>query len=274
LTDKHIGRKRKYDDDYVGLRRDLDSDDEEWAHITAGIGEKLEITDIMDVQDRSITFNQNESVPTKEEDYKIQNETFKDKFSDTAQYLKFVNAHLAEKQLKLDKIKEQRENFEKEIAKLKPDGQRSKSDLDLLNYKEIKSTDVRKVLENIEREREQAQSRVHHFSSKLKLANHDLLTKTKQIDDVKLELSSIKNSEAVQPNEMTKDRDAMKSIHKELSSLKKSRETEKIYGAINSLVVLLNTKNQDTVNELNSIKAEFNKMKQEYEKVIQNLNKK
>ena len=275
LPDKHILRKKKFDeDDIVGLRRDLDSDDEEWAKITAGVGEKIQDADIMDVQDRTITFNQSEAAATKEENYQLQNEEFKDRFGDTAQYLKFVNAHLAEKQSRLDKLKEEREKFEKEVAALKPENQRTKDDLNLINYKEITPVDVRKVLENIEKERDEAQARVQHFSSKLQQANDDLQTKTKEIDEVKSELASIKNSQSEQSTETTKNGDVMKTIHKELSSLGKSDETEKIYGAINSLVVLLNTKNQDTLSELDSIKSEFNKMKQEYEKVLKNLNKK
>ena len=47
----------------------------------------------------------------------------------------------------------------------------------------------------------------------------------------------------------------MGTIHDELSSLDSKGETGKIYGAINSLVVLLNSKNQETLNELNSIKS-------------------
>ncbi len=102
MPQKHIGRKRKHNDDTVGLRRDLTADDDEWTRITTGIGEKIEDVAVMDVQDRSITFNKNETVVTKEEDYKEKNEEFKDHFGTTAQYVKFVNAHLAAKKSKLD----------------------------------------------------------------------------------------------------------------------------------------------------------------------------
>ena len=51
-------------------------------------------------------------------------------------------------------------------------------------------------------------------------------------------------------------------------------ESEKIFGAINSLVVLLNSKNQATLNELSTVKNEFNKMKQEYKNVMNDLEKK
>ena len=195
LPDKHIGRKRKSDDEIIGLRRDIDADDDEWSRVTAAVGEKIEAADIMDIQDRSITFNQNEAETTKEEDYKEKNEEFKDHFGNTAQYVKFVNAHLQAKKSRLEKLKSEKEQFEKEIASLKSADKKTKSDLDLLNYKEIKSDDVRKVLTAIEKERQEAKAKVEHFSSRLKEANDHLLQKNKQMEEVKSELAAVKIKE-------------------------------------------------------------------------------
>jgi chromosome segregation protein len=254
LPEKHIGRKRKHDDDIVGLRRDLPADDDEWTRITAGIGEKIEDAAVMDVQDRSITFNKNETVATKEEDYKEKNEEFKDHFGTTAQYVKFVNAHLAAKKSNLDKLKREKEQFEKEIDK------------------EIKSDDVRNVLSIIQKERDEAKSKVEHFSTRLNDANEQFSKKNKQMEEVKSELASIKIPE--EQNGYKKEEEPMKLVRNELSSLGSSAETEKIYGAINSLVVLLNSKNQETFNELNSMKDEFSKMKKDYDKAMKKLDNK
>ncbi len=70
-------------------------------------------------------------------------------------------------------LKKRNEDFDKEIAKLKPQDQRIKSDLDLINYNEIKSDDVRIVLSNLEKERDDARTKVEHFSTKLSLANEE-----------------------------------------------------------------------------------------------------
>lgn len=273
LREKHIGRKRK-EDDTVGLRRDLYADDDEWSKITSAVGEKIQDAGIMDIQDRSITFNKDEATTTKEEEYKMQNDEVKDRFENTAQYLKFVNAHIAEKHSKLEKLKQESEKFEKELASLRPNRQRNKSDLDMLNYKDIKSDDVRNVLSIIEKERDEAKAKVEHFSSKFKQANEELLKKNTEIKDIESELDSIKNQEATQKNEYQKEGNAMNIIQNELSSLNSKEETAKIYGAINSLVVLLNSKNQETLNELNSMKSEFNKMKKDYEEALLKSNKK
>jgi chromosome segregation ATPase len=274
LTDKHILRKKKYNvDDIDGQRSDHDSDVEEWSKISAEDQVENQDADLMYVQDRVITFNKNEAANTKEKEYKNKNKEFKDHVDNTAQYLKFVNAHLAAKQSKLMDLKKQSEDFEKEVAKLKPQDQRTKLDLDLINYNEIKSDDIRKVLSILEKDRDEAKSRVEHFSTQLSQANKELEKKNLEMENAKSELMNIKNNELSQKNETTKEENTMGTIHKELSSLDSKGEAGKIYGAINSLVVLLNSKNQETLNELNSIKSEFNKMKIEYDKAIQKINK-
>jgi len=274
LTDKHILRKKKYNvDGIVDQRSDHDSEDKEWAKIIAGEAEKEQGQFVMDIQDRTITFNKDEAETTKEKEFKNKSKEFKDHVGNTAQYVKFVNAHLAAKQSKLIELKKQSEDFEKEVSKLKPQDQRSKSDLDLINYKEIQSDDIRKVLSILEKDQDEAKSKVEHFSAKLSQANEELEKKNSEMDNVKSELVNIKNNELSQKNETTREENTMGTIHKELSSLDSKGETGKIYGAINSLVVLLNSKNQETLNELNSIKSEFKNMKIEYDKAIQKINK-
>ena len=276
MPEKHILRKRKdLDEEIVGLRRDVDSDDEEWNKITAGVGEKIEAADIEEVAARTITFNQEEATRTKEDEYKEKSSDFKDGFGNTAQYLKFINAHLAAKKSKLDQLKLKSRQFDSVLASLKPSDAKTKEDFDQLNYKEIKSEDVRNILKILEKEREQAKERVEHFSSQLTKANEDLLTKEKQVNEIESELANIKNKELIEEtelkNELQKEENPMNIVKKELSSLGSNSESEKIFGAINSLVVLLNSKNQETVNELNAMKSEFNKMKQDYEEALRKV---
>ena len=137
MVDKHINRKKKDWDDDISVRRDIDSEDEEWSRLESSVGEKIDTADAMGVQDRSITFNQSNVVKTKEEEYREKSEDIKDGFGNTAQYLKFINAHLDKQKSKLDQLQQEKEKFEYEIATLKPEERKTKSDLDLLKYKEI-----------------------------------------------------------------------------------------------------------------------------------------
>ena len=81
----------------------------------------------------------------------------------------------------------------------------------------------------------------------------------------------IEKKESSNESKIATEDDAIKILQNQLSTLASKSETEKIFGAINSLVVLLNSKNQATVNELNAVKSEFNKMKQEYDKIMNSL---
>ena len=262
MPHKHISkRKPEYEDD-------------EWSHITADIGKKIDASDVMDIQDRAITFRDDQAGKTKEEDYKQESINVKDGFGNTAQYLKFVNAHLAEKRARLEKLKDEKEKFEREIAFLKPDVDKTKADLDKINYNDIKPHDVRKLLSYLEAERETIKEKVEHFSSQIQLAQEKLAKKNEQIEEIQNELLEIEKREPSITTKITNEDEAVNVLQKQLSALATKNETEKIFGAINSLVVLLNSKNKATLNELNAVKVEFNKMKQEYDKVMKNLKQK
>ena len=71
LEKKHINKKKPYDAD------------DEWSHLGEGVGEKLESGEVMDIQDRAITFNDEKYVTTKEEDYKAESEDFKENFGNS-----------------------------------------------------------------------------------------------------------------------------------------------------------------------------------------------
>ena len=271
MLDKRILRKKK--DGELG-KSPIDSDEEEWSKITASVGEKLEDTDMMDVTARTITFNQDEAGGSKEESYHDSSEEFKDGFGNTAQYVKFINAHLKEKKSRLDKLKTDNENFEKQLASLKPGTEKSKTDLDLINYKDIKSEDVKQILSMLEKEKQTAEAKVVHFKEQLERANTELTNKAHQIKETESELANIKNKEEAEQVRIEKEGDAVEMLKSQLSSVNNETNNEKIFGAINSLVVLLNSKNQDTVNELNSIKSEFNQMKQDYEEALKKLKEK
>ena len=186
--------------------------------------------------------------------------------------MKFVNAHLAEKQDHLDKFVAEKEQFTDDIAALNPD-LISKEQLNKKNYTKLKSDDVRKVLANVEEERDLLKEKIDHFTSQMSKAKEDLLNKNMQVDKIKLELSQESIDDVPQSKTIIED-NTVSDIQKELKLIASKNESEKIFGAINSLVVLLNSKNQSTLNELSSVKSEFNKMKQEYNKIMNNLQKK
>jgi len=273
LEKKHINRKRSYvPDDLTDFRFNAKPDDDTWSRFQPTIGEKILSEEIYQVPDRAITFNRNK-IEKLEDNYSNETKEFKDKFSNTAQYLKFLNAHLVEKKNHLDKIALKQDRFDDDIAALNPK-YISKEQLDRMDYNKIKVADVQKVLEQIQNERELIKEKIEHFSNQINQAKIELANKDKQIGGIKSEIALVETIENSTQSEIGKKEDVTEVIQQELKSLASKNESEKIFGAINSLVVLLNSKNQATLNELNAVKNEFKKMKQEYDKVMHNLEQK
>ena len=273
MEKKHINRKKSYvPDDITDFRFNAKPDDDTWSRFQPTIGEKIISEEIIPVPDRSITFNRNEFVKM-EDSYNNETKEFKDKFSNTAQYLKFLNAHLAEKRNHIDKIVSKQDRFDNDIATLNPE-HTSKEQLDRMDYNTIKVADVQKVLEQIQNERDLIKEKIEHFSDQINQAKVELTDKDKQIGGIKSEIALVETIENSSQLERENGKDVAEVIQNELKSLAPKNESEKIFGAINSLVVLLNSKNQATLNELNAVKNEFKKMKQEYDKVMHNLEQK
>ena len=264
MEGKHINKRKNFDeDDWSKFKQSSEG----------SVGEKIDAGEIMEVTDRSITFNDEDVLKTKEEEYKEQSEDFKDGFTTTAQYLKFVNAHLADKKDRLDKILAAKERFANDIASLNPELV-TKDYLDKKNYSNLKSNDIKIVLKHLEEEKNLLKDKIDHFSANIAKANEELEKKNKQIMDIESELSFKEMETNVEESQVLKEDDAVSAIQNELKSMASKNESEKIFGAINSLVVLLNSKNQATLNELNTVKNEFNKMKQEYQKIMDDLENK
>ncbi len=267
MEKKHINKIKKYDDDWSNFHR------RDWTNLNDKADDEIDPGEIIDVQDRAITFNANKIVKTTEDKYKEKSIEFKDGFGNTAQYLKFVNAHLANKKEHLDKILAAKDQFTNDIAILNPE-LLTKEQLDNKNYNELKSDDLRSVLGHLEEEKEMIKEKIEYFTSNISRANEELENKNNQLSQIKSELSYAEMIDDSVESKIEKEGDGLEDINKELKSIASTNESEKIFGAINSLVVLLNSKNQATLNELSLVKSEFGKMKKEYNKVMKDLEQK
>lgn len=268
LEKKHINKRQKSEDgDWSNFNRG------DWTNLNEDLDEKIDPGEILDIQDRAITFNTDKIVKTTEDKYREQSKEFKDRFGNTAQYLKFVNAHLANKKDHIDKIIAAKDQFAIDIAALNPE-LLTKEQLDNKNYNKLKSDDVRSVLEHLEEEKNILKEKIEYFTSKTSEANQELENKNKQVSEIKSEMSYTEMMDRSVESKIEKENDGVEDIQKRLKSVASQNESEKIFGAINSLVVLLNSKNQATLKEISLVKSEFNKMKQEYSKVMNDLEKK
>ena len=221
------------------LHRKDDEDEDEVSHI-AELGLKLDDStgsiDPMEVKARTITFGKEVSNATKDAVIKEKSEKFKDQMSNTNQYLKFINAHLAEKKSKIDKLKESERRFKEVIESLQNDQVKPRAELDKVNYKYITENDTKSLLSHLETERHTLQEKLSHQERQIKNTAQQIQQKDEHILQIKNELDSLvkKNSQESQ--------DPIAVIKEELAKLGIKDDSAKILDAVNSLSSLINSK--------------------------------
>lgn len=224
MTEKHLHRKDEKDES-----------DEESHHVTEG-GPKLKSFDPMDVISRSIVFGKEVSNAPKEAVIKEKSEQFKDQMSNTNQYMKFINAHLAARKSKVEKIKEAGRRFNEEIEALQDGHVKPRAELEKVNSKYITENDTRSLLSHLETERDVLKEKFVHQEQQIETTRQQILQKDEQILGIKNELETLVKKNVTAPE------DPISIIKKELARLGIKDDSAKILEAINSLSSLVNTK--------------------------------
>ena len=145
-----------------------------------------------------------------------------------------------------------------------------KFDLSKLNYKENKVEILKNELEILSNEREQIKRNIGHFKNQLEKAQSELNFKVEQIDDIQEELKRLHKKEILQ-NKIKTEEEALEIIKKEISYVGDVDQSKRVFSTINTLVDLLKSKNKSTQNELDNVKKEFKKLKENYEKLMSQL---
>lgn len=237
MPEKHINRLTKSEEDLKKHYNQNTSAEDEWAHITE-TGPKLEIADAMEVTSRQISFGKERNFFTKEESVQDKSERFKDDMSNTNQYLKFVNAHLAAKKTKIEKLKQDEQRFKEELESLQSFQVKPRTELDKIHYKKITENDTNSLLLHLQSERESVLEKIAHHQMQLEREKQILEQKDAQISDVKKEI------EILTKKKQEKQADPIEVIRAELARLGISDDAAKILGAVQSLEELVKTKKQ------------------------------
>ena len=259
MLEKHIKRIKKSES---GV-----SEEDEWEEIPS-LGQKLEEQIIEEVPDRSleiIRVNKNNFEAYEEDATKL-----KDEFSNTVQYFKTIKKHFQDKNTDFKKFKKDTERFDKEISILKPKKQKIKFDLNGLNYKEVKVIKLKQELDSLETERQEIKNKIIHFTNQIKQAQTEFDFKVEQIEDIKFELKRLEKKESLQ-QKINTEQEAIDLIKQELKVIGDVKESKRVHRTVNTLVDLLNSKNQITINELNSVKDEFSKLQIKYIELMSKL---
>lgn len=228
MVEKHINRK----DD-----KGVQSDEDEWSHI-AETGPKLDSIDPLAVVARTIVFGKEISGAANEVVVKEKSKEFKDQMNNTNQYLKFINAHLAENKSKVQKLKEDERRFKEELESLQNGTIKSRPELDKVNYKYINENDTRSLLSHLEVERQVLREKLGHQQEQLEKTRLEILAKDEQMKQVQNELETIKKTSVAN--------DPIAVLREELAKLGIQNDSAKILDAVNSLANMMNSKKTDS----------------------------
>lgn len=240
----------------VKSTRQTKNDSQRVSHFTDGIGTKIEVKDVEDIQNRSI-FLADESRPTNLEGYNREKLAVQDHFGNTAQYIKFVNASIKEKHQKIQNIHEKHKQFDNEIDSLRFDQPRPKEKLDQMKYREIKALDIIDTLQHLEKEREDIKHRKEHFQKQFNNSETELMKKDKQISEIKAELEFWKEKERAKIQCESPEKNATEQIHNQLKILTEKKDKDDIVKVLGVLVNQLGLKNEDVVDALRNAKKEI-----------------
>ncbi len=224
-------------------RKRRDSAEDEWAHATGSVGEKIEVKDILDVQDRSLTFGDQENIPETNYDlYREERAKVEDDMSNTSQYIIFANESIKQKRDRLEAFNEKQIKFQEEINALRTEKPKTRDELNKTKYKEIQSSDIQRALQFLEIDRKQIKQKIEHFSIQLSHGKSDLIEKDKQIEDIKAELDIMRKREGIQKQSKPVEQDPIEIIKSKINSLADNKDKKEILDEVNSLLSQLKSK--------------------------------
>ena len=240
---------------------------DEWKEIPT-LGQKMEEQFIEEVPDRTIRIEKTNK--TNLETFDEDSPKIIDDFHNAAQYIKLIKNHVQEKKSEFEKFKLDGVKFDKQISELKPRKPEINFDLSKLDYKQVKVTQLKQELNILEEERASIKSNILHFTNQIDQAQSEISFKVEQIDDIKIELSRLEKKEALQ-NPIKTEQEAIDVIKQELGTIGNVEESKRIFRTVNTLVELLKSKNEFTVKELKTVKAEFRELQNKYVELMSKL---
>ena len=148
----------------------------------AGIGAKIDIKDAIDVQDRSITFTKDQRPLTPTEATQVMAKELVTTIQDTSQYIQDIKTHMDMQMSTINKIKTQKEEFDRELELLRFGSQQPKTKNssvdemrkirdDLVARKKLEEANLARLSNNVmgtKRQVDQYQNLIDEVDGKLK----------------------------------------------------------------------------------------------------------
>lgn len=191
------------------INRKLESDNSEWDHITE-ISSKVDVNDALDVQDRSIFFNDEAGQPqTNWEKTKDEVRNAMDRAGNVGQYIKYVNAHIEKQNSAINNMKKKKDAWDEEMNLLKNDvGSKPNPVRSVPLYDKRRMIELRdSLVQDANRKRTQ----LNKLKDDVWKMEHDLEQKQKEINQLE---TDIKNHSEPTDAETQKIKDELKELTK------------------------------------------------------------
>lgn len=179
-----MGRKfinRKYE------RKEYD--DSEWKHITE-ISPNVDVNDALDVQDRSIFFNNEQQTPvTNWEKTKKEARNAMDRAGNVGQYIKYVNSHIERQNNTINNLKKNKNIWDEEMKLLRNEPHPSHHTLpNVPIYEKKRMIELR---DSLIQERDRKKNHLNKLKEDVWKIEHDIEKKQNEINQLE---TNIKNS--------------------------------------------------------------------------------
>ena len=210
----------------------------------AEIDKKIEVKDVMDVENRYVTFGDKlkQKVQEKQPGYAAAKEGIRwalDAAGNTGQYIRYVNMKIDKHQEQISHIKELHEKFDREIQLLQSEN------LDKINLDEDQAhLDVKaitKTLDQLLLGKRNTKTKLRTLESELAIAEKELELQEKQIEDVRENLKKT-NYEGKDTFAKANEISTLKIIKEELQNLGKDNDVTKLSSAIDVLAASMESK--------------------------------
>ena len=205
------------------------SADDEWAHLV-GVeeGPKLEISDVLDVEDRNIFIRSKK--PKKYSTTDVIQEGITEtgfKTRTTDQYVRLVNAIFDARLAEIERIKKRKEIFDGDLELLNTKESEDYDKFKEIPVKELESKDVAKLIKAISNEKGNTKTRLEHH--KIKATS---LEKKLEEQDKKIKELDEKLKEKISHEKVIKEKKSEEDIQDELKILGKLYGMDKLSKAL------------------------------------------
>jgi hypothetical protein len=211
----------------------------------AEIDKKLEEKDVMDVENRYVTFGNQlkQKVQDQKSHYLATKEGIRwalDAAGNTGQYIKYVNMKIDKHQAQINHIKQLHEKFDKEIAQLQSQ-KLEKIDLSKTSIETLDSKSITRVLDQLLLVKRNTKFKLKKLENECSIAEKELEQQEIQIQEIREHLKETQ-SQGTNSFDIVNELTALKVIKEELHHLSRENDVKKLSNAIDIVVSSLNSK--------------------------------